>query len=75
MKKSILGSSVNWEFTSADGTPVLSGTGRCRDSLQNKESGRFDDNPWNFIKNEIATLDHGRGSRFRFGSGVLEMQT
>lgn len=45
MKKSILGSSVNWEFSQSDGTLRISGTGKMPRFTQNKESGRFDDNP------------------------------
>ena len=56
MKKSVLDSSINWEFNQFDGTLRISGTGKMPRFTQNKESGGFDDNPWNPIKNEIATL-------------------
>lgn len=50
MKKSVLDSSINWEFNQFDGTLRISGTGKMPRFTQNKESGGFDDNPWNPIK-------------------------
>ncbi|MFR3090611.1 MAG: hypothetical protein ACLTMP_01740 [Eggerthella lenta] len=71
MKKSVLDSSINWEFNQFDGTLRISGTGKMPRFTQNKESGGFDDNPWNPIKNEIATLIVDE-ELFPFRSGVLK---